>query len=278
MTTLYALLGQPVGHSVSPRMMNRAFEHRAIDATYIGFSVTPQNLDRALAGLDALGAGGANVTIPHKTAVFQHVGSVSVEAQLAGAVNTLVRGEDGHFVGHNTDVLGWWQSVAEHAACHTPSRVLVVGAGGGARAVIVGLMRHCSSAQIRLTARRSEQARQLAAEFAEHTTIQVVEWADRHPAAAVSDWFIQTTPVGMWPHPTQSVLDDDSCLFPGQLVQDIVYRPLTTQILKSAARRGAIVVDGLAMLVGQGARAFELWTNQAAPLAEMRAAALAALT
>ncbi|MCL6452482.1 MAG: shikimate dehydrogenase [Alicyclobacillus sp.] len=276
-TRLFGLLGYPVAHSVSPQMMNRAFAAVGLDAVYLPFAVDARDLRRALDGLAAIGVSGMNVTIPHKTAVFDWVADVTPEAKRAGAVNTLVPDGTGGYIGHNTDVDGWWQSVRPCLATRHLQRVLVFGAGGAARGVLVGLSLHCANVAVAVTARRADVAQALAAAFADVLSVEVVPWDARHQAAAEADWLIQTTSVGMWPAGDASVLEDDSCLSPRQLVQDVVYRPLRTRLLAAAERCGATVVDGLGMLVGQGARAFELWTGVPAPVAAMREAALQAL-
>lgn len=277
MTTLYGLLGYPVHHSVSPQMMGAAFGHTGVSGSYIAFPVHVECLEDAVRGLWALGAGGANVTIPHKERVFHLLDDISESAKLVGAVNTLVRGQGAHFVGHNTDVDGWWKSVEAYVQDRSPSTVAIIGAGGAARAVLAALALYRPDVRVHVVARRQEQAEALMAAFRSRIAVQTCDWDSRHHVIANTDLVVQTTPIGMWPNSDASIMEDETCLFPGQLVVDIVYRPLKTALLQAAERRGATPVDGLSMLVHQGARAFELWTGQAAPIEVMREAALAAL-
>ncbi|QSO52621.1 shikimate dehydrogenase [Alicyclobacillus curvatus] len=274
MQEIYGLIGDPVGHSLSPVMMNTAFDVTNMHARYFAFPIAPKNLVTALDGMRVLGFRGVNVTIPHKEAVFRALDHVSAEAGLAKAVNTLVPEADGGWTGHNTDVEGWWSSFSEGGQPKPTSVVTVLGAGGAARAVLAGLSVHAAGASVLLVARRAGQAIQLQEEFKSHLEIDVGEWQDRHRELERADFIVNTTPMGMWPSIEVSVLDDESCLHTGQVVQDLVYRPLVTKLLEQAARRGATVVDGARMLVGQGARAFELWTAHTAPVADMRKAVL----
>ncbi len=273
MQEIYGLIGYPVGHSLSPVMMNTAFKVTNMDARYFAFPIDPVDLTTALDGMRVLGFRGINVTIPHKEAVYGALRHVSAEAGLAKAVNTLVP-ENGTWTGHNTDVEGWWSSFDEGARPRPGSVVTVLGAGGAARAVLAGLSMHVPGVQVVLSARRPNQAQQLQEEFQSHLEIRVGDWQDRHNEVERSDFIVHTTPIGMWPNIEDSVLCDERCLHAGQVVQDLVYRPLVTKLLEQAARRGAQVVDGARMLVGQGARAFELWTGRTAPVADMRKAVL----
>jgi shikimate dehydrogenase len=300
MSTLFGLLGWPVAHSASPAMMNAAFAATGIDGVYVAFAVPHARLDTALAGLEALGAGGVNVTIPHKQRAFRWVQTLTRQARLAGAVNTIrfapsdgdgneavngslvnvELGDEGApavgVVGHNTDVEGWWTSLTPHLT-KPPERVVIFGAGGAARAALAGLALHAPSAQVSLIAREPIKAAGTADAFAAYIRVRTVPWEERHAAVAEADLVVNATPIGMWPKEDQSPLFDTACLHSGQVVQDMVYRPLETLLLRQAAERGATVVDGLAMLVNQGAAAFTFWTGREAPVAVMREAALAHL-
>jgi shikimate dehydrogenase len=276
MQEMYGLIGYPVAHSLSPVMMNTAFHTIGRAAHYAAFAVHPEDLEAALQGLWALGFAGANVTIPHKETVFQHVMEVSPEAKLAKAVNTLVRSEEG-WIGHNTDVEGWWNSFAIGLKPKSSSVVSLLGAGGAARAVLTGLSLQTKGARVHLMARRLAQSERLALEFADYLDIHPVTWDERHEAIGQSNYVIQSTPLGMWPNVDVSCIQDETCFHPGQVVQDLVYRPLTTKLLTQAKARGCDLVDGARMLVGQGVKSFELWTGQSAPIEAMRSAVLVKL-
>ncbi|RIV18890.1 shikimate dehydrogenase [Alicyclobacillaceae bacterium I2511] len=261
---LYALLGWPVGHSVSPVMMNAAFAETAKSAHYMAFAVPPQALSQAIRGLAAMGAGGANITIPHKQTVLPWLDEVSPIARLVGAVNTLrFSPQTGKVVGHNTDVDGWWHSVAPYLSM--PVReVLVLGAGGAARAVIAALSLYAPDASVMVCSRRQVQADLLQQNF-DKVPLVMIPWHLRCEAVKGVHMVINTTPLGMWPSVGSSPLGDQNCLAPGQIVYDLVYRPQNTLLLQQARQSGAVAVSGLSMLVEQGALAYEYWFSETAP-------------
>ncbi|MCL6636980.1 MAG: shikimate dehydrogenase [Alicyclobacillus sp.] len=270
---LYGVMGWPVGHSASPAMLNAAFRETGQSAVYVPFPVPPERIGEAVHGLAAVGAAGFNVTIPHKQAVFALLDEVTEVARLAGAVNTVrIDPESRHMAGHNTDVDGWWESVRPHLT-GLPERVVVLGAGGAARAVLTALALYAQAAEVRVVARRFEQAEALVHAFSGRLRVQAVAWEARHLHVGQADLVAQTTPIGMWPHDSASPLDDARCFRPGQVVQDAVYRPLLTRFMTQAADRGARVVDGLEMLVQQGVMAYRFWLGTDPPVAVMRAAA-----
>ena len=278
-TTLYGLLGWPVGHSVSPAMINAAFEALGLDSFYTAFAVQPQRLPAAVEGLLALQAGGVNVTIPHKQQVLRFATEVTEEARLAGAVNTLKFVPDtGEIFGHNTDVAGWWRSVAGRTENHQNwKRITILGAGGASRAVFAALVRYAPHLEVVVAARNAEQTARLAADFSKLLKIHTIGWLEKEEWIAKSDLVVNSTPVGMWPHGDVSPVEDATCFYAGQVVQDLVYRPLQTRLLVQAQERGAIALDGLAMLVEQGGLAVEYWTGQVPPRELMYNVALAAL-
>lgn len=277
--TLYGLLGWPVGHSVSPAMVNSAFQRLDLRAYYTAFAVVPEDFEAAVRGLAALRAGGANVTIPHKQQARDLATGLTDEAKLAGAVNTLkFIHEAKEILGHNTDVAGWWTSLITQSGNHRDwQRVIVLGAGGASRAVFAGLSLHVPKADVGIAARNPDQALQMAKEFSSHLSVHPVEWTYKENEISTADLVINTTPAGMWPDVEDSPLSDDGCFQQGQVVQDLVYRPLRTRFLQMAFDRGATVVEGLSMLVEQGAQAVEWWTGRVPDREDMRRAALAAL-
>ncbi|HIG75339.1 MAG TPA: shikimate dehydrogenase [Bacteroidetes bacterium] len=269
MTGLAVLLGVPVTHSLSPALHNAAFREHGIPAAYVACDVPPDRLAEAVHGLDALGAMGANVTIPHKQAVQAHCAAIAPEAAVVGAVNTLVRGEAG-WIGHNTDVAGFLTPLADHAL--DGAEVTVLGAGGAARAVVYGLLSAFSPSRITIASRRPEQADALAEAFAAHDTAGALAVAAMEDAPA-ADLVVNATPLGMTgredhtPYPRAD-------LGPGQTAYDLVYRPRETRFLREAAANGAQTIGGLPMLIGQAAAAFELWTGRPFPTETARRAAL----
>lgn len=271
---LFGLLGWPVAHSASPVMMAAAFKELELDAVYLPFALSPDRFEVGLNGLEALGAVGVNVTIPHKQAAWRNVAEVSQEATLAKAVNT-VRFESDSSVrtGHNTDVEGWWQSVRPYL--NSPvSEAAVFGSGGAARAVLAALSLHQPQAKVHLLARNAQSAGDLAIDFRDHLDVVPRDWISREKWVERSSLVVNATSVGMWPNVNQSVLPAGTSSFhQGQVVQDAVYRPRKTVFLEQAENRGAATVDGLHMLVGQGAAALEYWLSSPAPADVMMAAA-----
>lgn len=276
-TSVFAVIGWPIGHSASPAMMNAAFSHMGIDATYVSFAVKPTDVLDALRGVVALGVRGINVTIPHKQAVANAVDVLSEEARLTKAVNTVrVDSENGRLFGHNTDIVGWWTSISEHFV-NQRGVVTVLGAGGACRAILAAIRLNRPHCEVRLVSRRMEQALELASMFDSVPMIHPVPWEDRHDAIRSADLVVNTTPIGMWPHPLESPIDDVSCFRRNQVVSDLVYRPLTTRFIQQAREAGATTVDGLWMLVNQGTAALEYWLSQKPDGSVMRSAALAFL-
>jgi shikimate dehydrogenase len=257
-TRLVGLLGHPLSHSLSPRIQNAAFAARGLDWTYVPLPVEPGRLEAAAAGLVALGFAGANVTIPHKTAVVAFCDELDEVAERAGSVNTLVV-RDGRLLGSSTDgaaVVGQVDVDGAH--------VLVLGAGGAAQAVTTALL-EAGSASVRVAARNPERAQALAARLASLFPERDVA-AETWPPALVPDVLVNATPVG-----------DEALVEPGSGTQvvDLAYRAdgSPTELVRAARERGCeVVVDGLDVLVAQGAASFERWTGVPAPVEVMRRA------
>lgn len=257
-TEIYGIMGSPVTHSLSPAMHNRAFTELAMNRIYLPFEVT--NVAAALEGFKALGVRGVSVTIPHKQAVIPFLDSLDPVAAAIGAVNTLVVGEAGHIHGLNTDWLGATRALAQVMELRN-RRVLLLGAGGSARAIGFGLRE--AGAEVVLGSRTPETGRRLAADLA-------CEWHDLRDVAGIpAEALVNATSVGMAPEIEQLPAQDlDLAAF--RVVMDIVYSPLETRLLREAAQAGCLVVNGLEMLLFQGAAQFEIWTGKEAPLAAMR--------
>lgn len=277
-TSIYGILGDPVKHSRSPAMQNAAFAALGIDAAYVPFHVSRERLGEAIAGLRALGVRGANVTLPHKEAVIAHLDAVDDDARWIGAVNTLVRDGD-RFLGFNTDAPGLVRSLEEAGVPIAGARLCLLGAGGAARAALVGLARAGASA-ITVAARRVEQARALLDELSpalEGIDVEArsMEADALRSAFERSSLVVQSTSATLEgsidadafaAHLPVSALPDDAT------VVDLVYKPRKTTVLRVAEARGLRTVDGLGMLLHQGALAFEHWTGRSAPIDVMRRA------
>jgi shikimate dehydrogenase len=264
------LIGWPVGHSLSPAMQNAAFAAAGLDWTYALWPTPPPELARAVKGLRREGIAGANVTVPHKTAVLRQLDDLSGTARSLGAVNTIVHA-DGRLIGHNTDVTGFWAALAEAGGLAPGRRAVVLGAGGAARAVCWALLAH--EVRVTVLARKVAAAEELCS-MADYGYMDAGRLDTTMLTGALQQaaLLVNATPVGMWPQADESPLPPGVALPPGLLVYDLVYRPRRTRLLAQAAAAGCRTLDGLGMLLHQGAAAFELWTGRRAPLAVMRAA------
>ena len=273
-TKTTGVIGHPIGHSLSPLMHNTAFELLKMDYVYLAFDVQAQNLKEALEGLTALGIVGVNVTIPHKETVIPLLDDLSSEARAVGAVNTIVC--DGEKLsGHNTDVYGFVEMLKPSKRAIQGEEVSVIGAGGAARAVVYGLTTHFRPKFIHLLNRSVERASTLREFFTDSFGFQQIDVVDlympaAHEALLQSKLIVNTTPLGMSPKTDDSPIREDNCFSKGQILVDLVYNPLETKLIQMAKRRGAKTIGGLEMLLHQGARSFELWTNQKMPLEHIR--------
>lgn len=284
-----ALLGYPLSHSLSPAMQNAALAQVGLnDWRYEAWPVQPAQLGEAVATLRGSTYVGANVTVPHKEAVIPFLDGLTPVAQAIGAVNTIVKrarpsapspardGElaMGELIGHNTDAAGWLADLHALGVAIAGRPVLVLGAGGAARAAVAG----CASvgASVRVIARRREQALHLQSLI---THLEVFDFTPSDLRRAANDCvlIVNCTPLGMAPHVDASPWLDGVPFPPGAFVYDMVYNPAETHLTRQAKTAGLRAATGLGMLVEQGALAFELWTGRPAPRALMRAAAEAAL-
>jgi len=275
---LVGLIGWPVAHSLSPAMHNAAFEALGLGWRYELLPVRPGEVETAIRGLTALGFRGANITVPHKTAVRAAIDALSPEAEAIGAVNTLVihrdKGGAALIKGHNTDHTGCLAAIRCAGHDVAEERIVVVGAGGAARAAVYGFVQG-GAREVVVLARRPEAAEALVEEFTDLgaslrasllATGALVEAA--HSAAVL----VNATSVGMAPDVEATIWPDDIPLPSDLLVYDLVYAPRETRLLRHAASCGARTLGGLDMLIEQGARSFSLWTGCEAPIDVMRSA------
>lgn len=267
-TTVAALIGSPVAHSLSPALHNAAFAAAGLDWVYVAFDVAPGQARRALDAMRVLGLGGLSVTMPHKQDVHAAVDEVAPGADALRSVNTVVRGPAGRLVGHSTDGDGFIASLHADAGFDPAgARVVVLGAGGAARAVVEAVARHGAAEVVVLnrTPERGAEAAALAGARVRTGTPQSIGEADL---------VVNATSVGMGePADTGAVPCDPELLRPGQLVVDLVYHPIETAFLAAARARGARVLDGLGMLVHQAVLQQELWTGHRPDPVVMRTAA-----
>jgi len=265
------LLGWPVAHSVSPAMQNAAFRALGLPWRYELLPVPPDELAAAVDGLEGRGFQGANVTVPHKEAALALVDEADADARAIGAVNTLVR-RGGGWLGTNTDAAGFLAALQEGGFAPAGRRALVLGAGGAARAVVYALGQ--VGCAVAVHNRTAERAVRLCAEL---DAVAAASMAVAPSLAALDldaiDLLVNATPVGQWPAADASPWPQSLPLPAHWIVLDLVYNPIETRLLARARAAGATAVDGLEMLVHQGALSFHLWTGQEAPLDAMRAAA-----
>jgi shikimate dehydrogenase len=248
------VIGWPVAQSRSPVLHGHWLKQYNVPGTYLPLPVQPERLADAIRGLRALGFTGCNVTIPHKPSVLKLVDQVDPVAARIGAVNTVVVQDDGTLSGFNTDAYGFLASLRDVRSDFSTRSgpIVVLGAGGAARAIVVALLDDGAS-DIRLTNRTMERAQELARIDA--SRVRVVAWDQRNDALDGAALLINTTSQGMVGYPPLDLALD--ALPRAAMVSDIVYNPLETQLLAAARRRGNIAVDGLGMLLHQAVPAFE---------------------
>ncbi len=263
-TRVYGVIGNPISHSLSPRLQNAGFQARKIDAVFLPFLV--RDLKDFLGAIKPLGIRGFAVTLPHKQSILRHLDECDPMAAAIGAVNTVEVTSNGKLRGYNTDYVGVLRTLESRIPLRG-SRVLIVGAGGAARAVAWALAQAGSS--VCVYARRPAQAAALARSVGG-------ESIDRSRLSReFFDAIVNATPVGMHPRSNESPLraDELNC----RLVFDTIYRPRVTKLMQLARRRRIETVSGLDMFIAQGVAQFEIWTCTRAPLEPMRRAVLAAL-
>ncbi|HHW03091.1 MAG TPA: shikimate dehydrogenase [Thermoanaerobacterales bacterium] len=281
-TRLAGVIGNPVRHSLSPIMYNTVFSALGLNCVYMAFEVEKENLEDAIRGIRGLGFMGINVTIPHKTGVIPFLDELSAEAEIIGAVNTIVN-KNGKLIGYNTDSYGYEMALQEKVGISLKNRnVFVIGAGGAAHAIAGQSILSGASAVV-ITNRTFEKAKSLMdflnGTFCRHhqnsgsdcdakTRLETVPWGTDAWRNILHDMdiIVNTTSIGMngrgdlaqdipWNN-----IKKDAVFF------DVVYTPIETSFLKEAIRLGHRAVSGLYMLIYQGAKAFELWTGKKPPI------------
>ncbi len=269
---LFGIFGDPVAHSLSPTMHNAAFASLGLPCHYVPFRVRRAQLADAIRAIRALGLSGINVTIPHKEAVVALLDGVDETAQQIGAVNTIARDGD-RLIGHNTDGLGFVQSLAESGVDPARFRVILLGAGGAARGVAHALLK-AGVSEMTILARSHPRGSALIewlTPLFPHVTLSLdVSTNVPFRPILLPTLLVNATPLGMraedpLPYSAEQIS-------PEWVVADLIYRPHKTALLTAAEARGAKIVPGIGMLLHQGALAFEIWTRQPAPLSVMRQA------
>lgn len=250
------VLGWPVSQSRSPKLHNYWLEHYKIAGTYVPLAVPPEKLEGALKGLVALGFAGCNVTIPHKETAMRLMDRLDPVAQKIGAINLIVVEPDGSLSGFNKDAYGFIECLRQGQPSWRANAgpAVVLGAGGGARAVVVGLAEQ-GAPEIRLLNRNESRARTVAALGG--SVVRVMPWDERSQALEGAALLVNTTNQGMIGQPALDISLDR--LPSAALVTDIIYNPLETPLLAAARKRGNQTVNGLGMLLNQARPAFQAW-------------------
>jgi len=276
-TRICGIIGDPVEHSVSPAMHNAAFSHLNLNYIYLPFQVDQESLAGAIEGIRSLNFRGVNVTIPHKSAVIPYLDEIDTLAEGIGAVNTIVN-ENGILRGYNTDAPGFLHMLLLEGIDPSQKKFAILGAGGSAKAIAFILADKGS--QLTILNRHRERAERLADTilntFRKEVVVRDLTEKNLKMTLEESEILINTTSVGMFPHSTEILVPPD-ILRPGLIVVDIIYNPYRTRLLVEAEKRGLKTINGVDMLVAQGAIAFNLWTGKEAPQREMKSAVIRAL-
>lgn len=277
-TKLLGVIGYPVEHSLSPVMHNAAIARIAnanlgLDYVYLPLPVKPEDLEVAIAGFAAIGVVGFSITIPHKQAIMPLLTEISPIAQSVGAVNTVWRTSSG-WSGTNTDVEGFVAPLQDKNRDWSQTVAVILGNGGAARAVVAGCTQ-LGCAQVRVVGRNQEKLNQFLNSWVNSplpVKLSVHNWEELPDLISQADLLVNTTPIGMYPHVDKSPVDEAVMgkLPVGAIAYDLIYTPNPTQFLRVAQAQGAIAIDGLEMLVQQGAAALKIWLQQPVPVDIMR--------
>lgn len=276
-TRVCALIGHPVEHSLSPAIQNAAFRHLGLDYVYVAFNVKPENLGYAILGAKSLGIHGLNVTMPHKIEVIRYLDDLDESARLVGSVNTILNSK-GRLIGYTTDGIGALNALKYAGEDPANKKVVVLGAGGASRSISFALAKYAR--ELVILNRTVEKAEKLARDIvsslgvgADAVRFGRLDCSRLEAELKGADIVINATSIGMKPNDAETPIKR-GLLHSGLTVFDIVYEPLETRLLREARLAGAKTIDGLSMLIHQGAASFEIWTGLKAPIEVMREAAL----
>jgi shikimate dehydrogenase len=267
MVRTYCIIGDPISHSLSPGMQNAAFAELGLNCTYISFKVAPGELREAIESLRAIHIAGFNVTVPHKVDVMQFLDELDPTSKKAAAVNT-VNNIEGVLKGYNTDIQGFIEPLEKRHIDLDGLQVLLLGAGGAARAVVAALSEDAEIERLVIANRHIERGRELAS-IASGLGLrsETIPLKDAPTVSPNSDLIVNATTIGMNNEP--SIIDHEH-IKKGSIVYDLIYRPVSTSLIENAKYAQATVVYGYEMLIEQGAKAFEIWTGIPAPRDAMK--------
>jgi|SRR5581483_1329973 len=263
----YCIIGDPIHHSLSPGMQNAAFNALGLNCTYIAFRVPVNELKESVESLRSINIAGFNVTVPHKVRVMDHLDELDATAKKAAAVNT-VNNIEGIFKGYNTDIHGFIEPLRRRQVDFAGMQVLLLGAGGAARAVVAALSEESGIAKVVIANRDIERAKGLAKMGSDlGLKCEAIPLDKAQDVSPESDLIVNSTTLGL---NNESSIIDHEHIKKGSIVYDLVYRPVVTDLIENAKYAQASVVYGYEMLVEQGAKAFEIWTGIPAPRDAMK--------
>jgi shikimate dehydrogenase len=276
-TRVFAVIGDPMEHTLSPAMHNAAFEHLNLDAVFVAFRVNPDQLENALRGARALGVRGLNVTMPHKNAVTEFLDEADATVKFLGAANTILN-QAGRLRGFNTDGVGAVKALKCSGVELAGRRVLLLGAGGAAKAIAFCLAREVG--ELLILNRDAAKAREIASLLqpcGKKIVGDELSTKNIQQGLREADVLVNATSVGMAPYAHESLVKP-AWFKPDLCVMDIVYNPAETKLIRDAKATGAKTISGVEMLLYQGAASFEIWTGYQAPVEVMREALLGKLS
>lgn len=260
-TKLMGLIGNPVEHTMSPAIHNTIAEHTDENMVYVPFPVK-EDIESAIKGAYALGIQGMNITVPYKSDAIPYLKDIDKEAEMIGAVNTLVRVEGG-FKGYNTDLPGLYRAILSEGIEVKGSKVIIVGAGGAARAAAF-MCAFNGAGRLVILNRTVEKAHRIAKEVAEKTgfsNIDVMAISDYMQIEGEGWLVLQATKVGLYPHIEETPISDSAFFKKVAVVYDLIYTPQETMFMRLAKNEGAAAYNGLKMLLYQGVAAYEMWNR-----------------
>ena len=270
MSNTYAVIGDPIDHSLSPNIHNAAFRHLKLDHTYIAYKIPAGELSAGIEALKAIKIAGFNVTIPHKIEMMKFLDEMDTTCKVIGAVNTVLN-EDGKLKGYNTDMIGFLDPIKKKNLVIKDSQVLLLGAGGAARAIVTAMVKE-KAGKITIVNRTLENANKLA-EFTKKIggNVDTVSIQEVNKLIADYKFIINSTSIGMRNEPSPISTENIS---KDSIVYDIVYQPINTDLIKKSKENGATIIYGYEMLLSQAACSFEIWHKTEAPYDVMKKALL----
>jgi len=270
MSNTYAVIGDPIDHSLSPNIHNAAFRHLKLDHTYIAYKIPAGELSAGIEALKAIKIAGFNVTIPHKIEMMKFLDEMDTTCKVIGAVNTVLN-EDGKLKGYNTDMIGFLDPIKKKNLVIKDSQVLLLGAGGAARAIVTAMVKE-KAGKITIVNRTLENANKLA-EFTKKIggNVDTVSTQEVNKLIADYKFIINSTSIGMRNEPSPISTENIS---KDSIVYDIVYQPINTDLIKKSKENGATIIYGYEMLLSQAACSFEIWHKTEAPYDVMKKALL----